>query len=129
MRNTTTGERFVESLLAQDWDAAGVQLAERVRYRGVTTSRVTQVTGRDEALAGLQLIFEDGDVVTRLEASVAEALPPVERVTYRFQTKTPDNGGVRRAEQHVFIRTGDDGRIEQLDLICSGWLPVPDHDG
>lgn len=122
MEETTIGERFVNSLLAQDWNGVRQHLAGDIRYRGVTTSTVTEVTGRDEAVAGLQIIFEDGDIVTDVETVMSERLPPVERVTYRFGTRVPATGVKRRAEQHVFITADESGYLERVDLICSGWL-------
>lgn len=125
----TTGERFLEALLTQSWERLGGLLAENVRYRGVTTSQVTEAVGRDDTIAGLGIIFDDGDMVTGVEASMCESLPPVERVSYRFHTHVPSTGELRRAEQHVFIRTGDNGQIGTVDLICSGWLPVSGLEG
>ncbi len=117
--------RFVELLLDQDWGALRDQLAEGVRYRGVTSSRVTEAEGAEASIAGLQVIFDDGDVVTAVEGIDDASMPPVHRLTYRFQTVVPASGVRRQAEQHVFIRLDDGGKIGKIDLICSGWLPVP----
>jgi hypothetical protein len=125
MAPVTVGGRFVQALLDQDWEKVSSQLAENVAYRAITTSQVAQSNDDKQAIAGLQSIFEDGDIVTRVETIESETLSPVERLTYRFQTLVTASGETRRAEQHVFVTTDDDGKISKVDLICSGWLPIP----
>lgn len=124
MATETVGERFVQALLEQDWEEIGGQLADSVRYRGITTSGAAQYDGKGPAITGLQNIFEDGDVVTEVETLAGETLQPVERLSYRFQTLVPTSGEKRRAEQHVFITSDEDAQITKVDLLCSGWLPV-----
>lgn len=55
--HTTKGERFVDSLLEQDWENVGRRLNKNARYRAITSSKVTEVTGREQALSGMKIIF------------------------------------------------------------------------
>lgn len=126
MSSGTSGERFVEAFLTHNWDLVGLRLADDVVYRGVTTSQVAELNDGKLVLADLRDIFDEGETVTKVETMQSEWLPPVERVTYRFQTYIPSSGVSRRAEQHVFLTTGDDGKINKFDLLCSGWLPISD---
>lgn len=120
----SAGVLFVDVLLNQDWPSLTNQLATDVRYRGVTTSRVTEATDRGATIEGLQRIFEDGDTVVSVVDLEHKALPSVERISYQFRTRVADSGTERQAEQHVYLRTNETGGITGLDLLCSGWLPL-----
>jgi hypothetical protein len=124
MTTDTIGERFVQAFLDQDWEEIASQLTDDVTYRAITSSGVALFTDKRNAVAKLESIFEDGDIVTRVETIKTETLPPIERLSYRFQTLVTTGGATRRAEQHVFITTDDDDKISKLDLLCSGWLPI-----
>jgi hypothetical protein len=125
MTTGTIGERFVQAFLDQDWEEIAGQLTDNVTYRAITSSGVAQFNDNGNAIAKLQSIFEDGDIVIGVETIKTETLPPIERLTYRFQTHVTTSGATRRAEQHVFLTIDDDDKISKLDLLCSGWLPIP----
>jgi hypothetical protein len=86
MTTGTTGERFVEAFLDQDWEEVASQLTDNATYRAITSSGVAQFNDNRNAVAKLESIFEDGDIVTKVETIKTETLPPIERLSYRFQT-------------------------------------------
>jgi TusA-related sulfurtransferase len=65
--------------------------------------------------------FADADAV-EVEASSAEDVEGRAAVTYRFRLHGAD--GWQVIEQHLMLDVDADGRVEAIDLLCSGFRSI-----
>ena len=117
----SVGEAFLEALEARDYEAARSMLAHDVRFRMLVPSGLMMETDADGTVARFKGWFGDADSFD-IEDSKAGEVEGRVAITYRFRLHDAD--GWQAIEQHLMIDVGADGRIEAIDLLCSGFRSI-----
>ena len=112
-------ERLVAGIAAQDQDAITACFADDVAFRALSPPGFRERTGAVETGALIAAWFGDATVLDLAETHATEVADRL-RITYRFTGV--ENGEPFVVEQHLFCKVRD-GRIEQADLLCSGFRP------
>jgi SnoaL-like domain len=118
------GRRFIEGLVARNWDDIEACLQPDVRFRAVVPNETTPFRdwiGPGETLAQLQRWFADSDVF-EIDARAVESVADVTHASYGFHGHRPDGWYV--IEQHLYFEV-DDLRISRMRLVCSGFRDIP----
>jgi ketosteroid isomerase-like protein len=115
--------RFVDALVARDFDALAGALTADVSFRALLPRRVLDLRGREAVrpvFAGWFASAERWDV---LEVVVGEVGGLV-HLRWRVRLTKPDLGpGAVVVEQQVYARAGADGSLRDVALLCTGFRP------
>ena len=118
-----TGTRFANALAAKDTEAMLALLSPQIEFRALTPRRSWEA---DDPQAVLEIIFgnwfEDSDRIEALESVDTDAVADREQLRYRLSVSNPEGSFV--VEQQGYLTAGEDGRIECMRLVCSGYRPV-----
>jgi len=117
---TDPGAGLVAALAERDFPRLAGALAPDVRMRALITPGLVEISGADAAAAKFSGWFgeaEELEIVSSDSDRVADRL----HVSYRLRVKRPADGW-KVVEQHLFCAL-DDGRITDLDLLCTGFRP------
>lgn len=120
---------FLDALTRRDFGALEATLAPEGRFRALLPSGLIERTGPASVVEQLAMWFGASAEFEIQEASV-EAIADRVRIRYRFRLRphpfAPESGW------HVIEQQGvcdvEDGRIEMLDLVCSGFRPEPEEE-
>ena len=115
------GEALVNALAERDFERLRAVIADDVRFRLLLPKGPQDHSGVAETVEVFVGWYGDVDEL-HLESSSVEAVAGRLMVTYRFRLHDPD--GWQVIEQHVVADVAPDGRLEKIDLLCSGFLPV-----
>jgi hypothetical protein len=118
-------EELIDALAAQDFERAERCFAPDVDFHAVVpgTGSFRERAGAAETASQLRLWFGDSDPLELLEHSVEPVVDKL-RLSYRFAAFEDNRWHV--VEQHAYAVIGERG-IEKLDLMCSGFRPVPER--
>jgi hypothetical protein len=118
------GRRFVEAIVAHDWEEVAACFVPDVRFVAVVPKErpFREKAGREEAAGLIQAWFGDADV-TELVSTEVEPLADRIRIAYRIHEHEPD--GWYLVEQVAYATLGDGG-FADMNLACSGFRPVSD---
>jgi SnoaL-like domain len=119
----STGRAFVRALTAGDFEAVRATLADGVRLRMLVPKGPEEVRGAGAAAQTFARWFGGGQVPD-VEASAADRV--VGRLSVSYRLRVLGDEGWRRIEQHLFAAVGEGGRMETIDLLCSGFRPLPE---
>jgi hypothetical protein len=111
---------WVGAIPGHDFPAMEAALAPDVAFRALVPSGLREAATRDAAVAWVERWFGDTDSATLLSSSDGTVADRT-WFRYRFHLRKPD--GWKFIEQQVYA-TVVDGRIERLDLLCSGFRPA-----
>ncbi|HLA65077.1 MAG TPA: hypothetical protein VK600_00680 [Candidatus Saccharimonadales bacterium] len=117
------GHRFVEAIVAHDWEAVAACFEPSAEFRAVVPNAqrpFREHTGGEAAAGQIQKWFGDADVTELMESEVDQIADRV-RITYRIHEHEPD--GWYDVEQVAFVTPGEAG-FEQMNLVCSGFRPA-----
>lgn len=114
------GRAFLEALTARDFESVEASLDPDIRFRGLLPGGLRELSGAAAVTDQLRSWFEEADAF-EVEEIVAEDIADRLRISYRFRLHDEDGWAV--IEQQAFCDV-DDGRIERIDLVCSGFRPV-----
>ena len=114
------GRAFLEALTSRDFEGVEASLDPDIRFRGLLPSGLHELSGAAAVADQLRSWFEEADAF-EVEEIVAEDIADRLRISYRFRLLDEDGWAV--IEQQAFCDV-DDGRIERIDLVCSGFRPV-----
>ena len=120
----TLGRRFVEAIVAHDWDGLAGCFAPDARFLAVVANETTpfrEKVGGQAAAEQIRRWFGDADI-TELVSSDIEPMADRVRIVYRIHEHEPD--GWYLVEQLAYATTGEAG-FERMNLACSGFRPVP----
>jgi len=119
-----TGRAFIDAIVAHDWDGVAACFEPGATFRGLIpkSNPLRERTGGGEAAAQLRAWFGDADV-TELVTSTVEPMHDRVHVAYKIHEHEPDGWYV--VEQQAFITPGQGG-IAYMNLLCSGFRPVPE---
>lgn len=112
---------FLDALTAREFTAAQSVLAQDVRFRMLVPSGLMTDEGADATIGWFRSWFAEA-VPFQVEASSAEEVEGRAAVTYRFRLRK--TSGWHLIEQHLMLDVGSDGRVEAIDLLCSGFRPI-----
>ncbi len=118
-------ERFLQALQARDFRQLEACFHPEVRFCGLTPNGLREGTGAAEAARYLRRWFGDADVHELLAAGANQVVDRL-HITYRFRTH--DAEGWFEVEQQTYSTLAD-GRIQAMDLLCSGFRPIPVPEG
>jgi hypothetical protein len=112
------GERFVAALAARDFAALGGLLAADVRFRLLVPRGPQANAGAGETLTRFIGWFGGADEV-RVESSYVETV--ADRLVIAYRLRLRDGNGQRVIEQHLVADASPDGRLDAIDLLCTGF--------
>jgi ketosteroid isomerase-like protein len=120
----TSGRAFVDAIVAHDWEAIARCFAPDAVFHAVVPNAkpFREQEGGDAAAQQMRRWFGDADI-TELVSSTVEPMHDRVHVAYRIHEHEPD--GWYLVEQHAFI-TPARGGFAAMDLVCSGFRPVPE---
>ena len=116
------GRRFVEAIVAHDWEGVAACFAPDARFVAVVPKErpFREKAGSEEAAGLIRGWFGDADV-TELVTSDVEPLADRIRIAYRIHEHEPD--GWYLVEQVAYADVGDAG-FTAMNLACSGFRLV-----
>lgn len=98
-------------------------LHPQVEFRALTPRKAWEA---DDPEAVLEIVFgtwfEDSDRIQALESVETDVVADREQLRYRLAITNPEGSFV--VEQQGYLTTGEDGRIEWMRLVCSGYRPT-----
>jgi SnoaL-like domain len=114
------GRRLVAALADRDFPRLAEALAPDVRMRALLPPCLVEVSGAEAAAAKFSAWFGDAE---ELELIRSDSNPVADRihVFYRLRVRKPDSSA-KLVEQHLLC-TCAGGRIDALDLVCTGFRP------
>jgi TusA-related sulfurtransferase len=115
------GAALVDGLASRGFSAVRSLLADQVRFRMLLPSGPATESDADASIERFIGWFADADVFEVDSTSVGEVEGRA-TVTYRFRLHEPE--GWRAIEQHLMLDVGADGRVEAIDLLCSGFRSI-----
>ncbi len=119
--DASLGVQLAHAIAAKDGDAIRALFSSPVVFRGVTPSRFWEAEdpgGVGEIILGTW--FGPGRVITGIVSTQSETIGDVEKVTYRMDV---DQAMGPSVIEQVAYYSQEDGRITQMRLVCSGFLP------
>jgi len=119
---TQVGERFLDALEAQDFDAAAELFAPDGRLRALVPQALRDDEGPD-AVANRFRFWWDGLAELELLEREAARFHDRTRIRYRWRGRDPEDGWVE-VEQEGYLRLDADGRIAVMNVVCSGFVAV-----
>jgi SnoaL-like protein len=117
---TDPAEGFVAALAARAFPRLADTLSPDVRMRALLPPGLVEITGAEAAAAKFSAWFGDA-VEFELMHSGSETFADRRHVFYRLRVKKPGNVA-KVVEQHLLCAVAD-ARIDEFDLICSGFRP------
>jgi hypothetical protein len=118
---------FLEGLGAQDFTRLGGALAAGVRLRALLPPGPREWTGAEVIADQFARWFGDTEDFELTEATAGEVGGRLHlrwRLRLRAQRLGP---GWFTVEQQAYADADDSGRIERLDLLCTGYRPEGGH--
>ena len=123
MTRTTDQEpaaELVEALAAKDFERLQTLFAADVRFRALIPKGLREDATAEDAAARMRGWFGDCDPLELLDSAVEQIADRV-HVRYRFHAR--EEGDWHLVEQQAYL-TVEDGRISDIDIVCSGFRVV-----
>jgi TusA-related sulfurtransferase len=117
--------QFAAAIAACDFRSLGDLLVTDARLRYLVPGGPGDVAGATEIAAKFAQWFDALDTVDALEV-LAERIADRTSLRYRYRTHGHDGWGL--VEQQLYLDVDPDGRISRLDVLCSGFRPMPAGD-
>jgi TusA-related sulfurtransferase len=121
---TTTGEPppmardFVAALAARDFRGLHDLLAPQAQFRFLVPRGPGELVGAADIVAKFTAWFGARETVEVDDVSIG---PVADRTSVRYRFRVLDAEGRKRIEQQAYLDYDEDGRIERIDLLCSGF--------
>jgi len=119
MNAKSTSEQFVKLLAAREFKSLARIFAPDARARYLLPHGLEEYRGGDAIVRRIESWFGPASELT-LDLSSVEAVGRRQRLSWRFSLRR-GGGPAEVIEQLAFLDVGDGG-IEQLDLLCSGFM-------
>ena len=113
--------RFLELLAARDFERLAASLASDAHARFLLPHGLEEYDGRDPIVARIRSWFGSASVFD-LAASTEDKVGKRHRISWRFNVVR--DGSRQVIEQLVYVDLRPQG-IQQIDLLCSGFLAEP----
>jgi hypothetical protein len=114
---TDLGATFVAALTAKDFGRLADTLAPDVRMRALIPPGIVELSGAGPAATRFATWFGESERLELVQSGTDELADRL-HISYRLRVKNPGSPW-KIVEQHLFCAT-DDGRVAELDLVCSG---------
>lgn len=114
-------ERLVEGIAGRDEAAIAACFTDAAQFRALVPPGLRERTGASEIAALITAWFMDSTEFDLVDMRADEVGDRV-HISYRFAGV--EEGEPYTIEQHLFC-TFTNEKIEQADLLCSGFLPRP----
>jgi len=112
---------FLEGLASQDFGRLTSALSNDVHLRALVPIGLKEWNGAEQVKATFTAWFGDVDEFELVDATVGEVGPRL-HMRWRVRVKADRLGeGWFVVEQQAYADTDDDGRIQRLSLLCSGY--------
>jgi TusA-related sulfurtransferase len=121
MEAREVGAAFLDALTARRFTAARSLLADHVRFRMLLPGGLKTEADAEATIGRFIGWFADADPF-EVEASSTGEVEGRAAVTYRFRLHDAD--GWQVIEQHLMLDVDADGRVEAIDLLCSGFRSI-----
>jgi len=118
--DTSPVQSFVTALVERDFVKLEQTLCEDIRFRALVPPGFREREGAASARQLIQSWFGDVDIFD-VQYLTVEAIGDCIHAGYRVRVR--EGGAWYLCEQHLFGQTSG-GRIESLNLICSGFRPA-----
>jgi hypothetical protein len=119
---------FLESLAAQDFAQLGGALAAGARLRALLPSGLREWAGAEIIADRFARWFGETEEFQLVDAAVGEVGGRL-RLRWQLRLRAERLGpGWFTVEQQSYADTDGDGRISQLDLLCTGYRPEAGDD-
>ena len=115
------GAAFLDALTAREFAVARALLADDVRFRMLLPSGLQTEADADATIGRFVGWFGDADPF-EVEASSSGEVEGRAAIICRFRLRHADGWEV--IEQHLMLNVGADGRVEAIDLLCSGFRSI-----
>jgi hypothetical protein len=117
---TDPGAGLIAALAERDFRRLAGTLTPEARMRALIPPGFIELTGAEDAAAKFSAWFGDAE---ELELIRSDSNPVADRihVFYRLRVRKPDSSA-KLVEQHLLC-TCAGGRIDALDLVCTGFRP------
>jgi TusA-related sulfurtransferase len=115
------GAALLDALTAREFTSARSLLADHVRFRMLLPSGSATEVAVDATIGRFVGWFADADHF-EIEASSADEVEGRAVLTYRFRLH--DTDGWHVIEQHLMLDVDAGGRVEAIDLLCSGFRSI-----
>jgi hypothetical protein len=114
---------FLQGLADQDFDALVGTLAADARLRALVPKGLREWTGGEEIAGQFARWFGDTGDFELVEATLGEVGGRLQ-LRWRLRLRAERLGaGWFTVEQQAYADAGEDGRIDRLDLVCTGYRP------
>ena len=110
---------WLEALADRDPGRLAAVLADGVRLRALLPSGLVDLTGRDALLAEFKRWFDGMDLVRMADAT---AQPFSDRLLLHYELELA-KGDQRWIVAQSVVSVVREGRLETLDLVCTGFRP------
>jgi TusA-related sulfurtransferase len=117
------GNAFVNAVAGRDFESLRAAMVDDVRFRLLVPKGPQAEAGAAETVGRFVGWYAEADEL-RLESSSVGTVAGRLLLAYRFRLHGAD--GWRVIEQHVVADVAPDGRLETIDLLCTGFLPDPE---
>lgn len=114
-----TIERFIESIQHRAFDELKGCLAPEIRFRALVPVGLREAADPSGAVQHYHRWFAGAD---HFELIKSEVEPTSDRVRFRYRIRLHDEDGWALIDQSGYA--SGPGKIEKLDLACSGFRPV-----
>jgi hypothetical protein len=120
-------DAFLNGLAAQDFTQVGGALSADARLRALVPRGLMERTGAEEITGTLTRWFGDTEGFEPVAVTVSEVGGRL-HLSWRLRLRAGRLGaGWFTVEQQAYADTGDRGRIDQLDLLCTGYRSEGTH--
>jgi TusA-related sulfurtransferase len=123
MASAGVADRFLEAVLARDFDVVAALAAPDVRLRYLIPSGPGESNGPGPVASRFREWFGDVDASEVLDAGVLDLAG---RASVRYRVRLREHRGWYVTEQQAYVTVDGDGRIGAIDLLCSGFRALPD---
>jgi len=121
-RARALAERLVAAIGAQDASALSAVFTDDVQFRALTPPGLRERSGAYETASLIAAWYADSVVLEHVDTWAGDVGDRV-HISYRFAGV--EEGEPFVVQQHLFCSLRD-GKIEQADLLCSGFRPPQD---
>lgn len=119
-------DALLEGLAAQDFALLGGAFTGDARLRALLPARLRECAGADVIAAQFASWFGQTEEFEFVEATAGEVGGRL-HLRWRLRLRAERlGGGWFTVEQQAYADTAGDGRIAQLDLLCTGYRPERD---
>ena len=119
---TDLGATLVTAIAERDFARVADTLAPDARMRALIPPGPIEVSGAEAVSAKFSAWFGDAEKL-ELVRSGSETVADRVHVFYGLRVKKP--GDLEKTVEQHLLCTLDDDRIAALDLVCTGFRPIP----